>query len=137
MLVVLRRTFFLDHLLWSIFQLSSHITSHKLPARPLRAASMYCFSPPVLWLVGDPQASISMLCLNLIFPCLTVNLLSPLGVHHLGLHFWCTSLEIWEVDICEERIYSYIPRWNFEIKFCITLHIKPEEETYKFWKILP
>ena len=34
---------FFDHLLWSIFQSSSHNAYHKLPAGPLRAASMSCF----------------------------------------------------------------------------------------------
>ena len=31
---------FFDHLLWSIFQSSSHNTYHKLPAGPLRAVSV-------------------------------------------------------------------------------------------------
>ena len=41
---------FFEHLLWSIFQSTSHITYHKFPAGPLRVASMYCFSPSCPWI---------------------------------------------------------------------------------------
>ena len=65
-------------------------------SEPLRAAFHVLCAPPVLWLVGTPQASVSkLMCLSLIYPCLTVNHLSLLGVQHLCLHFWCSSMEMW------------------------------------------
>ena len=48
MLVLLRRTSFLDHLLWSIFQFRCY-TCYKFPSGPLRVASLLTRAPPVVF----------------------------------------------------------------------------------------
>ena len=52
--------------LWSLFQ-SSYTLYHKFPAGPLRAAFHVLFNLLSLWLVGTPQASVSMLCWIFVF----------------------------------------------------------------------
>ena len=103
MLVLLRRTSFWPPSMVYI-SIIIHHTYHKLPAGPLRAASMHCSTscPCDLWAL---LRLLSPCCAESSYvPCLTVNHLSPLGVQHLRLDFCCSSMEMWAVDICEKRI---------------------------------